>query len=160
LFNSPGQRGGVANVGYSLSGGQIRHLPRILAGDHHWTCRFFLEYGEVEKKAYGISWPKWENEVTDHARDDYCDGPHGAPELEHNKQAPQLVRRIVADPDDESAWLAYSADLADNGNEADALIVRMFWPALRDSLLTLRSFDSMMADVRRNRTLLHTLAAR
>jgi uncharacterized protein (TIGR02996 family) len=103
--------------------------------------------------------PGRESEVTDHARDDYRDGPNGAPDLEYNQRAPELVRRIVADPDDESAWLAYSDDLADHGHDADALIVRMLWPALRDSLLTLRSFDAVMADVRRNRTLLHALAA-
>jgi hypothetical protein len=97
--------------------------------------------------------------VTDHERDDYRDGPDGAPDLDHNDQAPQLVR-IVADPDDESAWLAYAADLADNGQDAEALIVRKLWPALRDSLLTLRSFDAVMSDVRRNRNLLRSVAAR
>lgn len=92
-------------------------------------------------------------------RDDYVDGPFGAPALEYGEHAPELVRRIVADPDDESGWLAYSADLADHGYDAEALIVRMLWPALHDSLLTLRSFDAVMSDVRRNRTLLHALAA-
>jgi hypothetical protein len=97
--------------------------------------------------------------VIDHERDDYRDGPHGAPDMEHNEHAPEPVRRIVADPDDESAWLAYAADLADNGHDAEALIVRMLWRALRDSLVSLRSFDAVMADVRRNRNLLRALAA-
>ncbi|HKB03462.1 MAG TPA: hypothetical protein VKD90_14665 [Gemmataceae bacterium] len=98
--------------------------------------------------------------MTDHLRDDYRDGPDGAPVLGHDDQASRLVRRIVADPDDESAWRAYAADLADHGHDAEALIVRVLWPALRDSLLTLRSFDAVMSDVRRNRNVLRALAAR
>jgi uncharacterized protein (TIGR02996 family) len=90
--------------------------------------------------------------------DDYIDGPNGPQALEHGELDPELVRRIIADPGDESAWLAYSADLADHGRDAEALIVRVLWGALRDSLVTCRSFDAVMADVRRNRTLLHALA--
>jgi uncharacterized protein (TIGR02996 family) len=98
--------------------------------------------------------------VTARERDDYRDDPDGAPALEYGEQASQLVRRIVADPDDEAAWLAYATDLADHGHDVEAVIVRGLWPALRDSLLTLRSFDAVMADVRRNRNMLHELAAR
>jgi uncharacterized protein (TIGR02996 family) len=98
--------------------------------------------------------------VPDHERDDYRDSTDGAPVLEPNNRGPLLVRRIVADPDDKSAWLAYAADLADHGHDAEALIVRGLWPALRDSLLSLRSFDAVMSDVRRNRNLLYALAAR
>jgi len=36
-------------------------------------------------------------------RDDYIDGPDGATALECGELARELVRRIVADPDDESA---------------------------------------------------------
>jgi hypothetical protein len=36
--------------------------------------------------------------------------------------------------------------------------VRTLWPALRDSLFSVRSFDAVMSDVRRNRNLLHAAA--
>jgi len=98
--------------------------------------------------------------VSNWEHDDYIDGPDGAPALEHGEFAREVVRRIVADPGDDSAWLAYSAHLADHGHDAEAIIVRELWPALRDALVTVRSFDAVMADVRRNRTLLYSLAAR
>ncbi|HKB01752.1 MAG TPA: hypothetical protein VKD90_06010 [Gemmataceae bacterium] len=68
--------------------------------------------------------------------------------------------RIVADPDDESACLAYAGDLRDNGHDAEALVVRTFWPALRDTLATGQTFDAIMADLRRHLWTLRDAALR
>jgi len=55
----------------------------------------------------------------------------------------ELTRWIVANPGDEAGWLAYAADLADNGYDDLNLIVQTFWPALCDSLAMRRSFDAV-----------------
>jgi uncharacterized protein (TIGR02996 family) len=64
--------------------------------------------------------------------------------MDHSGRTAGLARRIVANPDDASAWFAYAGDLADNGHEREALVVRMYWPALRDTLATGQSFDAIM----------------
>ncbi|HKB06318.1 MAG TPA: hypothetical protein VKD90_29250 [Gemmataceae bacterium] len=80
--------------------------------------------------------------------------------MDHAIHTATLVRRIVANPDDEAAWLAYAADLRDNGHDDLALIVRTFWPALAETLRGERSFDGIMAEVGRNLPTLHRAALR
>ena len=57
------------------------------------------ETGRVPRTAAGEEYSK----VNNWDRDDYIDGPDGATALECGELARELVRRIVADPDDESA---------------------------------------------------------
>jgi hypothetical protein len=39
------------------------------------------------------------------------------------------IRRIVANPDDESAWAAYAADLGDNGHDRPSVFCSRSRPA-------------------------------
>jgi hypothetical protein len=78
----------------------------------------------------------------------------------HDERTAALVRRVVSNPNDEAGWLAYAADLADNGDDALALVVRTYWPAMRDTLEVGRPFPMVMRDVRKNLTTLHRAAAR
>jgi hypothetical protein len=66
----------------------------------------------------------------------------------------------VADPDADADWLAYAADLANNGYDAEAMIVRTYWPALRDTMATGHLFDAVMRDLRRHLWTLHDAVPR
>src|SRR5262245_15688755 len=61
-----------------------------------------------------------------------------------------LTAAVIADPDDESRWLALAAWFRDNGEDDTAASLRMFWPAVRDAVAGGRSLDSCLEFVRRN----------
>jgi uncharacterized protein (TIGR02996 family) len=63
---------------------------------------------------------------------------------------PALLAAILADPDDEVAWLALAAWLRDDGRDDEAAAVRVFWPALRNSLGGGRTLDFTLEYVRAN----------
>ena len=63
---------------------------------------------------------------------------------------PALLAAILADPDDEAAWLALAAWLRDEGRDDEAAAVRVFWPALRNSLGGGRTLDFALEYVRAN----------
>jgi hypothetical protein len=71
-----------------------------------------------------------------------------------------LVQRILANPDDAAGWLALADHYRDNGEDTLALVVRTYWPAMRDTLEVGRPFPMVMRDVRKNLTTLHRAAAR
>jgi hypothetical protein len=45
-------------------------------------------------------------------------------------------RTRVPDPDDRGEWLTLAGRLADDGHADEAAIVRMFWPAIADTVAT------------------------
>jgi uncharacterized protein (TIGR02996 family) len=63
---------------------------------------------------------------------------------------PTLLAAILADPDSEAAWLALAGWLRDNGRDDEAAAVRVFWPALRNSLGGGRTLDWTLEYVRAN----------
>jgi uncharacterized protein (TIGR02996 family) len=63
---------------------------------------------------------------------------------------PALLAAILADPDDEPRWLALAGWFADHGREDEAAAVRVFWPALRNSLGGGRTLDWLLEYVRAN----------
>ena len=65
-----------------------------------------------------------------------------------------LLDAIRADPDNESSWLNLARWFQDSGRDDEAAAVRVFWPTLRDSLGVRRSIIAVLADVRRNASLL------
>jgi hypothetical protein len=79
--------------------------------------------------------------------------------VNHDDRTAELARRIVADPGAESAWLAYARDLADNGHDREAVVVRVYWFRLAAALRDGDSFDCIVAQVRRNVRTLHRAAA-
>jgi uncharacterized protein (TIGR02996 family) len=71
---------------------------------------------------------------------------------------PALLAAIRADPDDESPWLNLARWFEDFGRDDEAVAVRAFWRTLGDSLHVRRSIDAVLADVRRNASILGTCA--
>jgi uncharacterized protein (TIGR02996 family) len=65
-----------------------------------------------------------------------------------------LLAAIRADPDDESPRLNLARWFEDSGRYDEAAAFRGFWRTLRDSLAIRRSLDAVLADVRRNASLL------
>jgi uncharacterized protein (TIGR02996 family) len=47
---------------------------------------------------------------------------------------PDLLAAIRDRPGDEAGWLALSAWLWDNGRDDEAVVVRVYWPTLRDNV--------------------------
>jgi hypothetical protein len=65
---------------------------------------------------------------------------------------------IRADPTDEPRWLVLATWFAAAGRHDEAASIRVFWPALRDSLTAGRSLESELDDVRRHAALFGRLA--
>jgi hypothetical protein len=57
---------------------------------------------------------------------------------------PSLLAAIRSEPEAEPRWLALAAFLWNNGLDDDAAVVRVFWPAIRDSLANGRSLESAL----------------
>jgi uncharacterized protein (TIGR02996 family) len=49
-------------------------------------------------------------------------------------ELPDLLAAIRAEPNREANWLALAFWLADRGRDDEAAVVRVFWPALRDTV--------------------------
>jgi uncharacterized protein (TIGR02996 family) len=47
---------------------------------------------------------------------------------------PDLLAAIRTDPAAEEGWLALAGWLADHGRDDEAVIMRVFWPAARDTV--------------------------
>jgi uncharacterized protein (TIGR02996 family) len=67
---------------------------------------------------------------------------------------PYLLAAIRADPDDGPRWLALALWFADNGRDDEAAAVRVFWRTLGDRPRVRRSIEAVLADVRRNASIL------
>jgi uncharacterized protein (TIGR02996 family) len=70
---------------------------------------------------------------------------------------PTLTAAIAEDPDDRPRWLALAAWLRDNGRGDEAVVIRTFWPTLRDNLAA-TTMEATLADVARNAGLLSAVA--
>ena len=68
-----------------------------------------------------------------------------------------MLNAIATNPDDGSRWQAVAQWYRDNGQENEALTVRVFWPMLRDNL-AFTSLEATLADAVRNSKLLAGLA--
>jgi alkyl sulfatase BDS1-like metallo-beta-lactamase superfamily hydrolase len=75
-------------------------------------------------------------------------------------KAAALVRRVIANPNDESAWLVLARELADDGHDREAVVVRVYWFRLAKALQDGQPLDSIMAGMRNNFRTLHRAAAR
>jgi uncharacterized protein (TIGR02996 family) len=71
---------------------------------------------------------------------------------------PDLLDAIPADPDDESPWLNLARWFEDYGRTDEAAAVRVFWRTLSDSLAVRQSIEAVLADVRRNASILGACA--
>lgn len=45
-----------------------------------------------------------------------------------------ILSSIEATPDDPTHWQAYASWLADKGRDKEAAVVRVFWPAIADTV--------------------------
>ncbi|MBO0700526.1 MAG: hypothetical protein J2P46_19170 [Zavarzinella sp.] len=63
---------------------------------------------------------------------------------------PNLLSAVRDAPNDERPWLALAAWLRDHGRDDEAATLRVFWPALQDSLAAGRSLESALDLVRAN----------
>jgi hypothetical protein len=63
---------------------------------------------------------------------------------------PALLAAIVADPNDVVGWLTLAGSFADHDRDDEAAAVRVFWPALRNSLGGGRTLDWTLEYVRAN----------
>ena len=70
---------------------------------------------------------------------------------------PALLDAIRENAGDESRWLALSRRLRDNGQEDEAVAVRVFWTNLRDNVREV-GLDETLADLTRNAAILGKLA--
>ena len=48
---------------------------------------------------------------------------------------PTILAALQANPADGSRWLALASWLADNGRDDEAVVVRVYWPTLRDNVV-------------------------
>jgi hypothetical protein len=72
---------------------------------------------------------------------------------------PTLLASIRANPDDGPRWLALAAWYAANGREDEAIAMRMFWPALRENVVTRgMTVDWVLADLAGHAGILATMA--
>jgi hypothetical protein len=71
---------------------------------------------------------------------------------------PTLFASIREKPADESRWLALSRWLGDKGRDDEAVAVRVYWSAMRDTMTTGVSLDAILADLARNARLLGEMA--
>jgi uncharacterized protein (TIGR02996 family) len=70
---------------------------------------------------------------------------------------PAILDAIRAKPDDGSRWLTLAAWLLGNGRDDEAVVIRAFWPTLRDNL-SATTIEATLDDVARNAGLLSTVA--
>jgi hypothetical protein len=70
---------------------------------------------------------------------------------------PSLLTAISANPDDGVHWRALAQWYSDNGQEDEAIAIRVFWPTLRDNL-AFASLETTLADAVRNSKVLAELA--
>jgi len=61
-----------------------------------------------------------------------------------------IVHSIRENPDDPTHWHALASWLADNGREEEAAVVRVFWPAIADTVALGVPVAEALEQVRRN----------
>jgi hypothetical protein len=61
-----------------------------------------------------------------------------------------LQSAIRSDSDRVSGWLALAAHYRNEGWDDEAAVLRVFWPALRDTLAAGRTLESVLDRVRRD----------
>ena len=67
-----------------------------------------------------------------------------------SEDTPVSRTAIRAEPTDGGRWQALAGWLRNTGREDEAAALRVFWPALRDSLLAGRTLDFALEYVRKN----------
>jgi hypothetical protein len=60
-------------------------------------------------------------------------------------ELPAILDRIRQEPDHEPHWFALARWFCDNGQNDLAAVVRVFWPAMRDSLGPQRTLEQVLA---------------
>jgi hypothetical protein len=63
---------------------------------------------------------------------------------------PSLLAALKANPDDEARWLLLARSFQDQGRDDEAAVLRVFWPAIRETLAVGRTLESSLDVVRRN----------
>jgi hypothetical protein len=71
---------------------------------------------------------------------------------------PELMNRAEPIPTTEADWLALAARLADDGHRDEAAVVRVFWPAIADTIATGVTEADALSQVRRHAARLGRLA--
>jgi hypothetical protein len=70
---------------------------------------------------------------------------------------PAVLDAIREKPDDGPGWFALAAWRLDNGRDDEAVVIRAFWPTLRDNL-SATTIEATPDDVARNARLLSAVA--
>jgi hypothetical protein len=70
---------------------------------------------------------------------------------------PALLCAIAANPDDGRCWRGLARWYSDNGQENEAVAVRVLWPTLRDNLAC-ATLEATLGDMARNANLLAEVA--